>query len=212
MIAPDVLWHLHTHTHTLFGARYPDGTAEIKKGARRSRRTPTIRTRNGKERRRAGHGTSFDSFRRAPASDADAIPSNSSSRSIEVHGRKQAPFYPVHSRQRERWTNGGGAPRARRDERERETERACTRSSLLFPPLSPLSLFLQRLATSRTDASRESLHCIIYISEKNLSKTRRVANGSAHSCIISPLSHCRLLHCEITGATEDTFRADLLRA
>lgn len=32
-------------------------------------------------------------------------------RSIKVHGRKQAPFYPVHSRQRERWTDG--APRRR---------------------------------------------------------------------------------------------------
>lgn len=42
----------------------------------------------------------------------DAIPSlNRLSWSIEVYGRKQAPFYPVHSRQRERWMDG--APRRR---------------------------------------------------------------------------------------------------
>lgn len=46
------------------------------------------------------------------ATGVDAIPSSSDclSRSIEAHGQKQAPFYPVHSRQRERWTEDG-APR-----------------------------------------------------------------------------------------------------
>lgn len=124
LIAPDVLWHLHTHIHTRYFA-HGTPTVEIKKGARRSRQRPTMDPRIGggtTTTTTSGTRDIVDSLRRAAASDADAIPSNSSSRSIEVHGRKQAPFYPVHSRQRERWTDGGGAPRARRDE-ERERER-----------------------------------------------------------------------------------------
>lgn len=72
--------------------------------------------------------------RRAAANGgADAIPPNSPSRSIEVHGRKQAPFYPVHSRQRERWTDGAArcTARAARDATGRERERVYTRSSLV---------------------------------------------------------------------------------
>ena len=48
------------------------------------------------------------------ATGVDAIPSlNCLSWSIEVHGRKQAPFYPVHSRQRERWMDGVARRRLR---------------------------------------------------------------------------------------------------
>lgn len=63
----------------------------------------------------------------------DAIPlSDCLSRSIEAHGRKQAPFYPVHSRQRERWTENGGRCTAARP------PRACDLCSLLT--LSPLTI------------------------------------------------------------------------
>ncbi|CAD1477043.1 unnamed protein product, partial [Heterotrigona itama] len=54
------------------------------------------------------------SLLRNVATGVDAIPSlNCLSWSIEVHGRKQAPFYPVHSRQRERWMDGVARRRLR---------------------------------------------------------------------------------------------------
>lgn len=59
-----------------------------------------------------GNDTAKCSVLKNVATGVDAIPSlNCLSWSIEVHGRNQAPFYPVHSRQRERWMDG--APRRR---------------------------------------------------------------------------------------------------
>jgi len=62
--------------------------------------------------RRHGDVSLRFSLRRAAANGADAIPPNSSSRSIEVHGRKQAPFYPVHSAATRKVDGRRGAPRA----------------------------------------------------------------------------------------------------
>lgn len=60
-----------------------------------------------------GAAKNVQPLKNVAASGVDANPSSDClSRSIEAHGGKQAPFYPVHSRQRERWTDG--APRLRR--------------------------------------------------------------------------------------------------
>lgn len=81
--------HLHIRTVSRRTGR--------RSGRRRKGQTGTVTTAAstaGNATTTVAHGTSFGSLRRAAASGADAIPPNSSSRSIEVHRRKQAPFYP----------------------------------------------------------------------------------------------------------------------
>lgn len=110
-----------------YNTRYSgDGARIEERGTRRSRR----------RRRRSAYATTgnddgrhegrvvLGSLRRAAANGADAIPPNSSSRSIEVHGRKQAPFYPVHSAATRKVDGRRGAPRARRRDGEGERVRA----------------------------------------------------------------------------------------
>lgn len=199
----------HLQTHTRYPRRRRRRRRRVKKGVRRSRRRPSmIKVRDG-GRRRDAHGTSFGSLRRAAANGADAIPPNGSSRSIEVHGRKQAPFYPVHSRQRERWTDG--AVHRARDATGRERvyallSRAVSRSRSPPPPLAhslthplslSLSLSLARHSTYRRE-SRIAAPCT-YDHPKNSPEgsPRRGRYGDYFTTFdartgLSPLSHCRL--------------------
>ena len=111
--------------------------------------------------RRHGDVSLRFSLRRAAANGADAIPPNSSSRSIEVHGRKQAPFYPVHSAATRKVDGRRGAPRAT----GRESVYALLSSLALS--LSPfrslalsLSFFLFLSLTRHSVYRRESLRRI----------------------------------------------------
>lgn len=148
-LAPDasvLRTYTHIHTNTILRARYSENGGE-ERGT-----TDNADGRRSERPKRQNNGRDIAAqyvvvvvgvhLRGAVAHDPGAISSNSSSRSIEVQGRKQAPFYPVHSRQRERWTDGG-APRARRDGTGTGTgrERECTCSSLALRSYSrPLAL------------------------------------------------------------------------
>ncbi|KAL0133927.1 hypothetical protein PUN28_001106 [Cardiocondyla obscurior] len=103
--------------------------------------------------RRSRAGRRLDSLRRASACGADAISPCRSSRSIEVHGRKQAPFYPVHSRQRERWTDGARCTAGRGGRASALLSRAVSRRLSCSRALS-LSLFSFSLSPSRATRHR----------------------------------------------------------
>lgn len=126
---------LHTCTHSGYSARtvlYSPTSPTTDDDERREERATKERRRGDTRARARALVTSSKILRRRKAAVrvAGAIPSNSSSRSIEVHGRRRAPFYPVHSRQRERWTDERTTTVHRRcatldGEKERETERPC---------------------------------------------------------------------------------------
>jgi len=202
--APDDPTLAHTHGTPAHGDDEERGTTVTT--------ASTIGERDGERRRRR---RTFGSLRRAAASDADAIPPSSSSRSIEVHGRKQAPFYPVHSRQRERWTDG--AVHRARDATGRERayallSRAVSRSRSPTSPSRSLALpctplrcsVANRCAVLRT-ITRGMHPRIVRVAYERHDRIPRRSTRTG----LSPLSHCRLLHCEVTGATyrRDTFGA-----
>lgn len=102
-----------------------------------------------------GAAKNVQPLKNVAASGVDANPSSDClSRSIEAHGGKQAPFYPVHSRQRERWTDG--APRLRRLRYTLSLSRCVSLPLSLslrgavsfFPPGPPVSFLFQLVLVS----------------------------------------------------------------
>lgn len=198
--------HLHIRTVSRRTGR--------RSGRRRKGQTGTVTTAAstaGNATTTVAHGTSFGSLRRAAASGADAIPPNSSSRSIEVHGRKQAPFYPRALAATRKVDGRRAVHRARGARRDGEGERvvraplsralslslALSRrySPSLSLSLSP-SLSLARHYSVYPTRVRESLRRT-YDHPKNSpedSSARRTDGFTTFDAHwnYSPLSHCRL--------------------
>lgn len=207
--------HLHIRTVSRRTGR--------RSGRRRKGQTGTVTTAAstaGNATTTVAHGTSFGSLRRAAASGADAIPPNSSSRSIEVHGRKQAPFYPRALAATRKVDGRRAVHRARGARRDGEGER------VVRAPLSralPLSLALSRRYSPSLSLSRprSPSHATTPYTRREFANrcAVRTITRRIHPRIVPRVARTDLrrstrtgiihhfhtadymLHCEVTGAT-----------